>query len=335
MVTIDAYTYVGTTDTVDVDVSSSGVTTTINAAIDSAGDRLASCTNTGAFGWILPDLHGNVVAQFGKSSATIVDVFRYDAYGKTIGTALPPSSVPSPWRFQGRILESTAGSATYDFAARAYVPDLGTFTSLDSVSGGVMNPLSLNRYLYANANPETLVDPDGHCAKYVNDGMYSYCAAADPVLTAAQTAAIKADTDRRIAQIRIARALQQAQRLLAKFGSILQGMATNNAPRPKTSAAPRDCGFFGTSCINLGGALGDTGRLVHAVAELQVNTVCSGSIRGLLLLIRDRPTRQLRRSQRRQVCARWRASGLGNFTRPRCPACTDRSVRLVCRCCDR
>jgi RHS repeat-associated protein len=164
MVTIDAYTYVGSSDTVDVDVSSSGVTTTINAAIDSAGDRLATCTNTGAFAWILPDLHGNVVAQFGKSSATIVDVFRYDAYGKTIGTQLPPSTVPSPWRFQGRILESTAGSATYDFAARAYVPDLGTFTSLDSVSGGVMNPLSLNRYLYANANPETLVDPDGHCA---------------------------------------------------------------------------------------------------------------------------------------------------------------------------
>jgi RHS repeat-associated protein len=85
------------------------------------------------------------------------------AYGKTIGTQFPPSNVPSPWRFQGRILESTAGSATYDFAARAYVPDLGTFTSLDSVAGGVMNPLSLNRYLYANANPETLVDPDGHC----------------------------------------------------------------------------------------------------------------------------------------------------------------------------
>ncbi len=63
---------------------------------------------------------------------------------------------------QGRILESTAGSATYDFGARAYVPDLGTFTSLDSVAGSAQNPLTLNRYLYAEADPETLVDPDGH-----------------------------------------------------------------------------------------------------------------------------------------------------------------------------
>jgi RHS repeat-associated protein len=126
------------------------------------GDRLSTAASTG-FAWIVPDLHGNVAAQC-SSAGSVSDVFRYDAYGKLIGTSLPAGTVPSPWRFQGRILESTAGSDTYDFGARAYVPDLGTFTSLDSVAGSAQNPITLNRYLYANANPATLVDPDGHCS---------------------------------------------------------------------------------------------------------------------------------------------------------------------------
>jgi RHS repeat-associated protein len=74
-----------------------------------------------------------------------------------------------PWRYQGRILESAGtGSSTdlYDFQARSYDPSLGGFTSLDSVAGSAQNPLTLNRYLYANANPATLVDPDGHSTCY-------------------------------------------------------------------------------------------------------------------------------------------------------------------------
>jgi hypothetical protein len=34
------------------------------------------------------------------------------------------------------------------------------------VTGSAQNPLTLNRFLYANANPATLVDPDGHNAYY-------------------------------------------------------------------------------------------------------------------------------------------------------------------------
>jgi RHS repeat-associated protein len=126
---------------------------------------LSTSSTTGSttgFAWIVPDLHGNVVAQCG-ASGNLTDVFRYDAYGNLIGNTMT-SGVASPWRFQGRILESTAGSATYDFGARAYVPDLGTFTSLDSLVGSAQNPMTLNRYLYADANPATMVDPDGHCS---------------------------------------------------------------------------------------------------------------------------------------------------------------------------
>ena len=54
---------------------------------------------------------------------------------------------------------------------RVWVPS----PSFDSVSGSAQNPLTLNRYLYANANPATMVDPDGHAARNTY-----YESAADP-----------------------------------------------------------------------------------------------------------------------------------------------------------
>jgi RHS repeat-associated protein len=148
------------------DAPQAGATT--RAAIDSIGDRL--CTSTGSgFGWIVADLHGNVAGQTNGSGGSLLDVLRYDAYGKAVGSPGTPSSVPTPWRFQGRILESTSGSDAYDFDARSYLPDLGTFTSLDSVTGSAQNPMTLNRYLYALGNPATLVDPDGHFAGDLDD----------------------------------------------------------------------------------------------------------------------------------------------------------------------
>jgi RHS repeat-associated protein len=74
------------------------------------------------------------------------------------------------------MLESAPGTPDlYDFAARSYNPALGTFTSLDSHLGSAQNTALLNGYLYANANPATLVDPDGHCSMYDNMRASSTC----------------------------------------------------------------------------------------------------------------------------------------------------------------
>jgi len=101
--------------------------------------------------------------------SSVTDAFRYDAYGLTEGTVLS-GSIPSPWRFQGKLLESTSGGRDlYDFVARSYSPDIGAFTSLDSVAGSATNPVTLDRYLYAAGNPETLIDPDGHCTSASGD----------------------------------------------------------------------------------------------------------------------------------------------------------------------
>jgi hypothetical protein len=42
------------------------------------------------------------------------------------------------------------------------LPGSGTFSQLDTVMGSAQDPLSLNRFLYAHANPATLIDPTGH-----------------------------------------------------------------------------------------------------------------------------------------------------------------------------
>jgi RHS repeat-associated protein len=128
---------------------------------------LSQGTASSVSGWLIADLHGNIVAAVSPGSSPVyLDAYRYDPYGETVGSwAASSGSLTVPWRFQGRILESAAGGTDlYDFGARSYDPDLGDFTSFDSVAGSAQNPLTLNRYLYAEANPATLVDPDGHRA---------------------------------------------------------------------------------------------------------------------------------------------------------------------------
>ena len=162
------YSYLGSTDTV---VAISSGSTVTRSAVDALGDRVATVSGA-SFGYLLPDLHGNQVAAVDAAGTTITAAFAYDAYGNLVSSVT--SSLPTPWRYQGRILESAPGAPDlYDFQARSYDPALGTFTSMDSVAGSVQNPVTLNRYLYAGADPTTLVDPDGHC--------WGICINIDPV----------------------------------------------------------------------------------------------------------------------------------------------------------
>jgi RHS repeat-associated protein len=155
----ESYSYLGSTNTV-IGITAGSTTTT--SAIDAVGNRVATASG-GAVGFLLPDLHGNTAGALNSTCTALTDAFAYDAYGNTVASVT--SALPTPWRYQGRILESAAGTPDlYDFGARSYSPTIGTFTSLDTLHGSAGNPALLNGYLYANANPATLVDPDGHCA---------------------------------------------------------------------------------------------------------------------------------------------------------------------------
>ena len=96
----------------------------------------------------------------------VTDALRYDGYGVTIDA---DGGFGSPWKFQGALDVAPGSEPLYDIGARLYPPSLGSWTSLDTVTGGAQDPLSMNRFLYAEANPATLIDPTGHYAQMGED----------------------------------------------------------------------------------------------------------------------------------------------------------------------
>jgi RHS repeat-associated protein len=164
---IQTFSYVGVTD----DLWRQAGTSTSSGLLDADGARVG--TKTGSTGsWLLFDLLGSVAAAEATSGTTITDALRYDAWGQTLGV-YPATGSSQPTRFRGLVdLAPTAdpdvagpgSDPLYLMGARTYSPHTGAFTSLDSYAGSAIDPASLHRYLYAHANPTTLIDPDGHRA---------------------------------------------------------------------------------------------------------------------------------------------------------------------------
>jgi RHS repeat-associated protein len=155
--TTETYEFLGLTETVTrIDAA-----TDIAGLVDDTGARQATLTGS-SVAWLMPDPHGSVAGQAQASALTTA--LRYDGYGVTIASA--PTSLPAEarrWKYQGRLDVAPDGLAAplYEFSARFYSPGLGTFTQLDPLQGSALDPLTLNRYLYAAANPATLIDPTG------------------------------------------------------------------------------------------------------------------------------------------------------------------------------
>jgi len=162
----DTYEYVDTTETV-WRITTGGLPT--SSAIDPSGARLATSAN-GTTGYLLPDLHGNLAAVINAGETAVLNATRYDAFGQTAAAYDSGGSFPTPWSFQGRLDVSPDSHPLYDFGARNYDPGIGAFTQLDTYAGAPGDPLSLNRYAYAEANPWSLIDPSGHMALNATSG---------------------------------------------------------------------------------------------------------------------------------------------------------------------
>ena len=71
-----------------------------------------------------------------------------------------PHAVKTPIRYTGEAFDQTTG--LYHLRARDYDPYTGRFISMDEHPGSQRIPLTLNKYLYGNADPVNTIDPSGY-----------------------------------------------------------------------------------------------------------------------------------------------------------------------------
>jgi RHS repeat-associated protein len=104
-------------------------------------------------------LHSDALATpiaITDTSAAVVDRYRYDAWGHL---GQHQGSSQQPFGFTG--YQNDQQSGLYYAQQRYYNSTTGRFLSHDPFAGDINTPISLHRYLYANASPAVFVDPTG------------------------------------------------------------------------------------------------------------------------------------------------------------------------------
>lgn len=120
------------------------------------GADLISQERDGKFSYYLTDGHGSVRALMNENGS-ITDRYTYDAFGNLISST---GRTQNDFLFAGEQFDAVTG--LYYLRARYMNPSVGTFISMDSYSGSIDDPVSLHKYLYANANPVSNSDPSGY-----------------------------------------------------------------------------------------------------------------------------------------------------------------------------
>jgi RHS repeat-associated protein len=123
--------------------------------------------------YALTDHLGSVHALV-NSSGTVVESYRYDAWGKVLGVydadgkPLSESAVGNNYLWQGRWYSWETG--LYYFRARWYDPVTGRWLSKDpiGISGG------LNQYVFCRNNPVNRRDPLGMCDDSLDNYPWGY-----------------------------------------------------------------------------------------------------------------------------------------------------------------
>ncbi|RYE16392.1 MAG: hypothetical protein EOP51_25880, partial [Sphingobacteriales bacterium] len=91
-----------------------------------------------------------------STNGQVTDTYTYDAYGETLAHQ---GSSNNAYQYAG---EQKDEIGYYYLRARYYNPGVGRFTQMDTYMGQSGNPITLHKYLYANASPTMYTDPSGH-----------------------------------------------------------------------------------------------------------------------------------------------------------------------------
>ena len=120
------------------------------------GADLISQERDGKVSVYLYDGHGSVVG-LANENGKVTDTYAYDAFGNLLKST---GSTKNHYCYCGEQFDPVTG--LYYLRARYMNPSVGRFITMDSYEGSIDDPVSLHKYLYANANPVSNSDPSGY-----------------------------------------------------------------------------------------------------------------------------------------------------------------------------
>ncbi len=91
------------------------------------------------------------------TNGNVSDTYTFDAFGNLIAST---GTTPNDYLYVGERHDANLGF--YYLRARYMNPQSGRFQTMDSFEGVIQDPVSLHKYLYANADPINKLDPSGH-----------------------------------------------------------------------------------------------------------------------------------------------------------------------------
>jgi len=94
--------------------------------------------------------------QLVTPAGAVSDAYTYDAFGVLLAST---GTTPNAYLYDGEQLDANVGF--YYLRARYYNQANGRFLTTDPEEGSPFDPISLHRYLYANADPVNHADPSG------------------------------------------------------------------------------------------------------------------------------------------------------------------------------
>jgi RHS repeat-associated protein len=109
----------------------------------------------GAMSYYGYDAHGNI-SFLTDATGAVTDTYDYESWGNIVAQT---GTTPNTRLHTGQELDPDLG--LINLRERHYRPSTGRFMTLDRANGDRLNPVSLNRYLYANSDPVNLWDPLG------------------------------------------------------------------------------------------------------------------------------------------------------------------------------
>ncbi|MET0063685.1 MAG: polymorphic toxin-type HINT domain-containing protein [Candidatus Thiodiazotropha endolucinida] len=91
------------------------------------------------------------------SLGNLANTYDYEAFGEVLNQT---GSVENSYLFAGEQFDTSLDQ--YYLRARYYDQSSGRFTQQDTWMGNNHDPITLHKYLYANADPGNMIDPSGH-----------------------------------------------------------------------------------------------------------------------------------------------------------------------------